>query len=354
MSQIVLRNIAKVYDKKTKVIDKLNLEIEDGSFTVLVGPSGCGKTTILRMIAGLEEVTAGQIFIGNEDVTTKEAGEREIAMVFQNYAIYPHMTVSENIDFGLKNAKVSKEERRKIIQEVISLVGLEGYEEVKPSKLSGGQRQRVALARAISKKPCVFLMDEPLSNLDAKLRNQMRTELIQLHHKLKSTFIYVTHDQIEAMTMGDKIVIMDHGNIMQAGTPWEIYHDPRNVFVAQFIGDPGMNIISLASGGSFGFRPRKVLFEKPQGFDGITFRGMILTREILGSEVLYCISTGFGKIMVKANDRKYYQPDSSVFLYIEANDIHFFDSDQNRIYDQERNKVLYQEVVNYSDSFTEN
>lgn len=350
MAQIMLRNITKVYDKKTKVIDKLDLEIADGSFTVLVGPSGCGKTTLLRMIAGLEEVTAGQIYIGREDVTRTEAGDREIAMVFQNYAIYPHMTTYENIDFGLKNAKVPKAERQKIVKEVIGQVGLAGYEDVKPSKLSGGQRQRVALGRAISKKPRVFLMDEPLSNLDAKLRNQMRTELIQLHHNLKSTFVYVTHDQIEAMTMGDKIVILNGGEIMQAGSPWEIYHDPHNIFVAQFIGDPGMNIIKLENDAYVGFRPRKVQFERPQDFSGIAFSGAILTREILGSEVLYCVETGLGKIMVKANDQVYYQPDARISLYIAENDIHFFDKEQKRIYQGEESKVLFQEAVKYIDN----
>ena len=294
MSTISLRNISKIYDKKTKVIENLNLEIEAGSFTVLVGSSGCGKTTILRMIAGLEEVSSGSIFIGGDNVTDKEASDREIAMVFQNYAIYPHMTVSENIDFGLKNAKLPQENRRKIIKEVVSLVGLEGYENAKPAKLSGGQRQRVALARAISKKPQVFLMDEPLSNLDAKLRNQMRSEIIQLHHKLKSTFVYVTHDQIEAMTMGDRIVLMEQGKILQAGAPTEIYNNPRSVFVAQFIGDPGMNVIRLNSGAYFGFRPRKVVLETSSA-PGISFSGLILTREILGSEVLYCINTKWGQ-----------------------------------------------------------
>ena len=344
MAKIQFKDVTKVYDKKNKVIEHLNLEIENGSFTVLVGPSGCGKTTALRMLAGLEEVSAGRIFIGDEDVTVKEPGDREIAMVFQNYAIYPHMTIRENIDFGLKNAKVPKETREQIVKEVITLVGLEGYEEVKPSKLSGGQRQRVALARAISKKPKVFLMDEPLSNLDAKLRNQMRTELIQLHHKLKSTFIYVTHDQIEAMTMGDKIVIMNQGEIHQAGSPREIYNDPRNIFVAQFIGDPGMNGIKLTSGYTFGFRPRKVTFKKSGEFNGIEFKGIVLTREILGSEVLYCLDTAFGKIMLKTNDETH-QSDDQVMLYVEKSDLYFFDREENRIYDKEQIETLYKEVV---------
>jgi sn-glycerol 3-phosphate transport system ATP-binding protein len=347
MSKIQFKDVTKIYENKKTVIENLNLEIEDGSFTVLVGPSGCGKTTVLRMVAGLEEVTKGNIFIGDEDVTFKEPGDRGIAMVFQNYALYPHMTVRENIEFGLKNAKVPKEERQQIVKDVIQFVGLDGYENVKPSKLSGGQRQRVALARAISKKPRVFLMDEPLSNLDAKLRNQMRTELIQLHNKLKSTFIYVTHDQIEAMTMGDKIVIMNEGKVLQVGSPREIYNNPQNIFVAQFIGDPGMNVIKLKSGNYFGFRPRKVVFQAPSEFEGIEFNGMVLTREILGSEVLYCIDTTFGKIMLKTNDETY-QPGDTVKLYVEKTNLYFFDREENRIYSQREIEGLYQEVVRHN------
>ena len=191
MANIILKNIKKSYSNKTTVIDNLNLEIDDGSFTVLVGPSGCGKSTTLRMVAGLEDITSGDLYIGDENVTKVESNKRGISMVFQNYALYPHMTVKENIEFGLKNNKVKKEERNRLISEVSSIVGLDEYLNRKPSDLSGGQRQRVALARAMVKTPKVFLMDEPLSNLDAKLRNQMRSELIQLHKRLKSTFVYL-------------------------------------------------------------------------------------------------------------------------------------------------------------------
>ena len=204
MANIILKDIKKSYSNKTTVIENLNLEIEDGSFTVLVGPSGCGKSTTLRMVAGLEDITSGELYIGDENVTKVEANKRGISMVFQNYALYPHMSVKENIEFGLKNNKVKKEERNRLISEVSSIVGLDEYLNRKPSDLSGGQRQRVALARAMVKTPKVFLMDEPLSNLDAKLRNQMRSELIQLHKRLKSTFVYVTHDQVEAMSMADR------------------------------------------------------------------------------------------------------------------------------------------------------
>ena len=242
-SKIVLENIEKSYGKEAPVIEGLNLEIGEGSFTVLLGPSGCGKSTTLRMIAGLEEETGGTLYIDGKDMKEVKPGDRDIAMVFQNYALYPTMTVRENIEFGLKNAGVAKKEREERICEVSRSVGLEEYLNRKPSALSGGQRQRVALARAMVKKPGVFLMDEPLSNLDAKLRSQLRTDLIELHNRLGSTFVYVTHDQVEAMSMGTQIVLMNKGKIMQCGTPHTIYHDPDNVFTAQFIGTPPMNIL---------------------------------------------------------------------------------------------------------------
>ena len=240
---IVLENIKKVYPgSKEPVIEGLNLTIEEGSFTVLLGPSGCGKTTLLRMIAGLEEVTGGTIKVDDEDITKMEPGDRNLAMVFQNYAIYPHMTVRGNIEFGLKNYKITKEKIAERVQTVLELTGLQEYSERMPNQLSGGQRQRVALARAISKSPKAFLMDEPLSNLDAKLRNQMRAEIILLRKKIDTTFVYVTHDQTEAMTLGDRIVIMKDGFIQQVGTPTEVFDMPVNLFVAEFIGAPKMNI----------------------------------------------------------------------------------------------------------------
>ena len=213
MGSIKLEHINKTYGKDV-IIPDLNLEIEDGSFTVLVGPSGCGKSPTLRMIAGLETPSSGRIFIDDTDIGVLPPGKRDIAMVFQNYALYPTMTVRQNIEFGLENKKIPKEERRKLVEEISETVGLTPYLDRKPSKLSGGQRQRVALARAMVKKPKVFLMDEPLSNLDAKLRTQMRVELIQMHERLKTTFVYVTHDQVEAMSMGDNIILMDKGIIM--------------------------------------------------------------------------------------------------------------------------------------------
>ena len=263
--KIVLQEIEKAYGKDAPVIENLNLNIEEGSFTVLLGPSGCGKSTTLRMIAGLEQETKGTLMIDGKDMKDVKPGDRGIAMVFQNYALYPTMTVKENIEFGLKNCKVPKAEREERIKEVSMAVGLEEYLTRKPNALSGGQRQRVALARAMVKKPGVFLMDEPLSNLDAKLRTQLRTDLIELHNKLGTTFVYVTHDQVEAMAMGTNIVLMHKGKIMQQGTPYKIYHDPDNVFTAQFIGTPPMNILDLscliyentpfADAAYMGFRP---------------------------------------------------------------------------------------------------
>ena len=218
MAEIKFNQVTKAFGNNV-VIKDLDLTIPDGKFTVLVGASGCGKTTLLRMIAGIGPATSGQVLMDGQDITDLDPAKRDIAMVFQNYAIYPTMTVRENIEFGLKNKKVPKEEREALIKEYAAIVGLTDYLDRKPGTLSGGQRQRIALARAMVKKPKVFLMDEPLSNLDAKLRVQMRTELIELHNRLKTTFVYVTHDQVEAMAMGDMIVLMDKGQIMQEAAP---------------------------------------------------------------------------------------------------------------------------------------
>ena len=243
MSEIILKNVCKTYENKNTVIENLNLTIQDGSFTVLVGPSGCGKSTTLRMIAGLEDISSGELLIDGQRMNEVDPGHRDIAMVFQNYALYPTMSVRGNIEFGLINAKVPKAERDRLIEEIAQMVGLSEHLNKKPSQLSGGQRQRVALARAMVKKPKVFLMDEPLSNLDAKLRNKMRSDLIELHHKLKATFVYVTHDQVEALSMATDIVLMNKGVIMQHDKPSIIYNQPNNIFTAQFIGTPEMNII---------------------------------------------------------------------------------------------------------------
>ena len=243
MAVVELKNVSKVYSDKLKSVNDVNLTINDKEFVVLVGPSGCGKSTTLRMIAGLEEITEGQIYIDGKLVNDISPKDRNIAMVFQNYALYPHMTVYDNMAFGLKLRKFSKEEIKQRVSEAAKILGLEEYLNRKPKALSGGQRQRVAVGRAIVRKPKVFLFDEPLSNLDAKLRVQMRTEISKLHKRLDATMIYVTHDQIEAMTMGDRIVIMEGGIVNQVDTPLNLYNKPVNRFVAGFIGSPAMNFI---------------------------------------------------------------------------------------------------------------
>lgn len=241
MSKVSLKNLSKSYDKSKVIINNINLEIEDKEFIVLVGASGCGKSTILRMIAGLEEITSGEIFIGDKIVNNIHPKDRDIAFVFQSYALYPHMSVYDNIAFGLKMRKTDKKIIDEKVKEVAEVLDLTQYLDRKPKQLSGGQRQRVALGRAMVRNPKVFLMDEPLSNLDAKLRVQMRSEIKKLHRKLDTTFIYVTHDQTEALTMGDRIVVLDKGVIQQVDTPKNIYSNPSNTFVAGFIGQ--MNFI---------------------------------------------------------------------------------------------------------------
>lgn len=246
MATVTFDNATRLYPGGTRAaVDQLNLEISDGEFLVLVGPSGCGKSTSLRMLAGLEEVNVGRILIGEKDVTHMAPKDRDIAMVFQNYALYPHMTVAENMGFALKIAGVSKEERAARVLEAAKLLDLEEYLDRKPKALSGGQRQRVAMGRAIVRQPQVFLMDEPLSNLDAKLRVQTRTQIASLQRRLGVTTVYVTHDQTEALTMGDRIAVLKDGVLQQVGTPRDLYERPENVFVAGFIGSPAMNLLTL-------------------------------------------------------------------------------------------------------------
>lgn len=320
MARIEFRDVSKSYGS-TKVIEHLNLIIEDGKFTVLVGPSGCGKTTLLRMIAGIGPVTSGQCLMDGKDITDVDPAKRGIAMVFQNYALYPTMTVRENIEFGLRNNKLPRSERDALIAEYTEIVGLSEYLNKKPSLLSGGQRQRVALARAMVKRPKVFLMDEPLSNLDAKLRVQMRVELIELQHRLKTTFVYVTHDQVEAMSMADQIVLMNGGVIQQQGTPEAIYDRPENVFTAQFIGTPHMNVYRLSNGYSVGFRPEIVRL-KPAGLSA-SWQGTVTTREMLGSETIYKVVTGKRDIMVKSMD-KGFAVGQTVDVIVSDLDLYFF------------------------------
>ncbi|MEZ7857532.1 MAG: ATP-binding cassette domain-containing protein, partial [Aquiluna sp.] len=246
MATVSFKNATRIYPGGTKpAVDKLNLEVKDGELLVLVGPSGCGKSTSLRMLAGLEEVNEGGIYIGDREVTDVPPKDRDIAMVFQNYALYPHMTVAENMGFALKIAGVNKDERAERVLQAAKLLDLEPYLNRKPKALSGGQRQRVAMGRAIVRQPQVFLMDEPLSNLDAKLRVQTRTQIASLQRRLGVTTVYVTHDQVEAMTMGDRVAVLKDGLLQQVDTPRNLYDRPQNVFVAGFIGSPAMNLVQL-------------------------------------------------------------------------------------------------------------
>lgn len=342
MSSIELRHVSKSYDGKPPVIPDLSLTVPDGSFTVLVGPSGCGKSTTLRMIAGLEDVTSGDLLIDGKRMNEAGPSERDIAMVFQNYALYPTMTVKGNIEFGLINMKVPAAERKRRIDEISHIVGLEGYLDRKPSQLSGGQRQRVALARAMVKKPKVFLMDEPLSNLDAKLRTQMRTELIALHQRLGTTFVYVTHDQTEAMSMATKIVLMKDGVVQQADAPEEIYAHPKNRFTAQFIGTPAMNVFPVAGlalphppagAALFGFRPSRAILAGTKGVpqDSFAFEARIKIHEVMGSEIIYQAEASFGTLSFKTFNQPLVEVGEIVQLYVERGSIHFFASDERRV-----------------------
>jgi sn-glycerol 3-phosphate transport system ATP-binding protein len=243
MANITLRGVGKTYQKKIEAVQKVNAEIADGEFVVIVGPSGCGKSTLLRMIAGLETVTSGDIFIGDTLVNDLEPAQRDVAMVFQNYALYPHMSVYKNMAYALKISGLAKKDIQQRVAEVAKILEIEPLLDRKPQALSGGQRQRVAMGRCIVRNPKLFLFDEPLSNLDAKLRHQMRLELKKLHHRLQTTSLYVTHDQVEAMTLGDRLIVMNQGLVEQIGSPIDIYQSPATVFVASFIGSPAMNFI---------------------------------------------------------------------------------------------------------------
>ena len=269
MSQVSIRKIVKSYEGDVQAVKGIDLEIEDHEFVVLVGPSGCGKSTTLRMIAGLEEITAGEIWIGGEVVNDVPPRDRDIAMVFQNYALYPHMSVFENMAFGLKLRKFPKEEIKRRVDEAATMLDIKMLLDRKPKALSGGQRQRVAMGRAIVRNPKVFLFDEPLSNLDAKLRVQMRTEIKKVHQLVPTTTVYVTHDQAEAMTLADRVVVMNHGVIEQVGAPQELYHNPKTRFVAGFIGSPAMNFLPCRLEEAAGaLRVRlsdKIAFPVPEG-----------------------------------------------------------------------------------------
>lgn len=352
MAEVILKNIQKSYDKNV-IISGVDLEIKDKEFLVLVGASGCGKSTILRMIAGLEDITGGEIFIGDKKVNKVAPKDRDIAFVFQSYALYPHMTVKENIAFGLKMRKMPQDVIEQKVQEAADVLNLSELLERKPRQLSGGQRQRVALGRAIVREPKVFLMDEPLSNLDAKLRVQMRSEIKKLHEKLQTTFIYVTHDQTEALTMGDRIVVLDKGVIQQVDTPDNIYKNPTNTFVAGFVGSPQMNFLdgtmtdgvlvvegipihlcdeqkeAIADKQNLiiGIRPENMT--SPDG--GIKLSCKVDMSEMLGSEKIVYFYFGKTKCCVKLPPTFVVEDD--IVLKIDKNNLFFFDKETGkRIY----------------------
>ncbi|WP_345900814.1 sn-glycerol-3-phosphate ABC transporter ATP-binding protein UgpC [Martelella sp. UBA3392] len=314
MADVLLKKVRKSFGA-LEVIQGIDLEIEAGEFCVFVGPSGCGKSTLLRMIAGLEEVSSGTIEIAGKDVTYEEPSKRGIAMVFQSYALYPHLTVGENIGFGLSLARVPKAEIKARVEEVAKVLQLEALLDRKPKALSGGQRQRVAIGRAIIRDPHVFLFDEPLSNLDAALRAQMRIELTDLHEKLGNTMIYVTHDQVEAMTMADRIVVLNGGRIEQVGTPMELYEKPATPFVAGFIGSPKMNLyegeIARKMGcATYGIRPEHVLVDDAEG----TWKGTVRHVERLGADTIVHIEAAdLGPLVARTSGERSFANGQSVY-----------------------------------------
>ena len=360
MAVVELRNVSKIYDNKLKVVSDVNLTVNDKEFVVLVGPSGCGKSTTLRMIAGLEEITEGQIFIDGKLINDISPKERDIAMVFQNYALYPHMTVYENMAFGLKLRKFSKEDIKQRVNDAAKILDLEKFLDRKPKALSGGQRQRVAVGRAIVRKPKVFLFDEPLSNLDAKLRVQMRTEISKLHQKLEATMIYVTHDQTEAMTMGDRIVVMKDGLVNQFDTPMNLYNKPINQFVAGFIGSPAMNFMdvnviddyklssknselcfSLSAGQinlfkglsnkeiTLGIRPEDIRLEKNIN-NVIEIEALTDVVEPMGNETFIYFEVEKIQFIARVNPSKELKSGEKIKLYIDPTCIYFFDMNSSQ------------------------
>ncbi|MDH6632474.1 UNVERIFIED_ORG: multiple sugar transport system ATP-binding protein [Lelliottia amnigena] len=354
MAQLSLKHIQKIYDNQVHVVKDFSLEIADKEFIVFVGPSGCGKSTTLRMIAGLEEISAGELFIDGVRMNDIPAKSRDIAMVFQNYALYPHMTVYDNMAFGLKMQKIAPAVIEERVSWAAQILGLRDYLKRKPGALSGGQRQRVALGRAIVREAGVFLMDEPLSNLDAKLRVQMRAEISKLHQKLNTTMIYVTHDQTEAMTMATRIVILKDGYIQQVGAPKQVYNEPANMFVAGFIGSPAMNFIRGAIDGRyfvtetlrlaipetklavlnamgyqrkavvFGIRPEDILTSSGLPMD-ITAK--VSVAELTGAEFMLYATVGGHELVLRAGAVNDYRAGDNLAIQFEMDKCHFFDAD---------------------------
>jgi multiple sugar transport system ATP-binding protein len=346
MASVTYDHVVKRYTADITVVKDFNVEIKDKEFMVLVGPSGCGKSTALRMLAGLEAITEGQIRIGDRVVNNVAAKDRDIAMVFQSYALYPHMSVFDNMAFPLQMQHLKKDDIDKRVRNASRILGLDNFLKRKPRALSGGQRQRVALGRAIVRNPQVFLLDEPLSNLDAKLRGQTRIELQKLHRDLETTFIYVTHDQVEAMTMGDRIAIMNAGILQQVGTPGEIYDHPANLFVAGFIGSPTMNFVpatiqdgsAKASGfevklpkavsavkGTLGFRPEAVTDRVAEGAPTMEMKVDVVER--LGSDQFLYGQVGGDAVTARVDPRMSAQPGDKVRLGLDTRGLHFFDAE---------------------------
>ncbi|MCT8161945.1 ABC transporter ATP-binding protein [Pseudoruegeria sp. SHC-113] len=333
MGRIQLKQVTKKFGD-VEVIPPLDLTIQDGEFTVFVGPSGCGKSTLLRLIAGLEDITTGHIEIDGTDATDVPPAKRGLAMVFQSYALYPHMSVRKNIAFPLRMAKLDQAEIDKRVEGAASVLNLTDYLDRRPGQLSGGQRQRVAIGRAIVREPAAFLFDEPLSNLDAALRVGMRLEISELHERLKTTMIYVTHDQVEAMTMADKIVVLRAGNIEQVGSPLELYREPRNLFVAGFIGSPKMNFIEGPEAAkhdahTIGVRPEHIAVSASEG----PWSGVVGVSEHLGSDTFFHIhQTGLADtITVRADGEVGFRHGDRVHLTPRADVIHRFDAQGLRI-----------------------
>jgi len=351
MASVTLSEVRKSYSG-FEVIHGIDLDVHSGEFLVLVGPSGCGKSTLLRMIAGLEEITDGTVAIGDRIVNDLPASQRNLSMVFQSYALYPHMSVRKNLAFGLGNLRMPKPEIARRVAEAAKILQIEELLERKPRQLSGGQKQRVAIGRAIVREPQLFLFDEPLSNLDAELRVQMRVELASLYQRLGTTMIYVTHDQTEAMTMATRIVVLNKGNIEQVGTPYELYNFPRNLFVAAFIGSPKMNLLAAKAGAgrvdlsglgslplpsgitadgpiTLGLRPEQLA---PDGTGDLSMTGTISLIEYLGSEVFIYLKLQTGQtILVQAPGKSQYKNGENLTVSLRSEDAHYFDADGNRL-----------------------
>jgi multiple sugar transport system ATP-binding protein len=318
MGTFQLSKVRKAFGEAV-IIPGADLEIREGEFIVFVGPSGCGKSTLLRLIAGLEDMTSGNISIDGKDMTDAPPSERGLAMVFQSYALYPHMSVRDNIAFPLKMHKVPKPEMDAKVAEAAAKLNLTDYLERKPRQLSGGQRQRVAIGRAIVRDPKAFLFDEPLSNLDAALRVNMRVEIMQMHKEMKATMIYVTHDQVEAMTMADRIVVLNRGNIEQVGSPLELYNKPNSLFVAGFIGSPKMNFVE---NNSLGVRPEHIELSDKKG----DWQGTVKLAEHLGSDTFLHVDGGQrGQLTVRASGESAFGPGTKVWMTPEKNRLHRFD-----------------------------